>query len=199
MRILFLLLICFAAHTISQAQVKVRLHSIVGYNGHEEFARRAAAAFETVVNSPEFRDRVLAGTYLKTNGLTNEQLYDRIMAAHEVQGPGGADSVIDLRARTLRVDADESDWKDNCNRSTIGVDGSGTGVTAICPNKLKRWVEKDKVGELAGHYAHEYMHILGFDHINRRRGQRWRERTFVYKIGNLVAELVEKSTTLQAP
>ena len=176
--------------------VKVELHSIVGYGQNEDFAKKAAKALEKVLNSEEFKTKMLAMTFLRTNGLTNQQLYDLIMKAHEVQGNGGQDGVVDLRVRTLRIDSDESKWKDNCeigSRSgTIGIDGNGDGVTAICPQRLELWVKENNVAELAGHYAHEYMHILGFGHYKFLSTQNWREKTFVYKIGNLVSDLVTK-------
>ena len=53
------------------------------------------------------------------------------------------------------------------------------------------WVSQNNIAQMAGHYAHEYMHILGFGHYKRFLStQTWREKTFVYKIVNLVAELV---------
>lgn len=187
-----LLLLGWATVTYGQ-QVKVQLHSIVGYGQHEAFAKKAIVALEQVLNSEEFKQGVLTGSFIRTEGLSNQQLYDRIMGAHETQGPGGQDNVVDLRVRTLRVDGDESRWKDNCEGSTIGIDGNGDGVTAICPNKLEAWANQNRIDQLAGHYAHEYMHILGFSHYNRLRGQAWREKTFVYKIGNLVVRLVKAS------
>jgi hypothetical protein len=197
-----ILLFCISLSCLNQLsaqrkQIRVKIHSITGYGIHEAFAQKAAAALEKVLNSPGFETRMKADTYLKKQNLTNNQLFDRIMSAHEAQGPGGEDGVIDLRIRTLRVDTDESNWKNNCQGSTIGIDGKGDGVTAICPNVLSYWAERDSVSELAAHYAHEYMHTLGFDHVNWLRGQKWREKTFVYKIGNLVAELIEEDLKKQ--
>ncbi|WP_316846271.1 hypothetical protein [Pedobacter psychrodurus] len=191
MRSVFLTTLISLTTLLSYGQVKVVLHSVVGYGQNEAFARKAAAALEHVLNSDEFKRKVLDTTFIKTKGYTNQQLYDRIIKAHEVQGEGGQDGVVDLRARTLRVDGDESNWKNNCEGSTLGIDGTGDGVTAVCPNKLQTWVTQNELNELAGHYAHEYMHILGFDHRNMLRGQKWREKTFVYVIGNIVSDLVE--------
>lgn len=188
---LYAALFCFHQLSAQQKQIRVKIHSITAYGSYEAFAKKAAAALEKVLNSTEFETRMKADTYLKTKDLTNDQLFDTIMAAHETEGPGGEDGVIDLRIRTIRVDSDESNWKNNCEGSTIGIDGKGDGVTAICPNILAEWAANDTVSELAGHYAHEYMHTLGFDHSNWLRGQKWREKTFVYKIGNLVADLVK--------
>ncbi len=36
----------------------------------------------------------------------------------------------------MRIDSDESEWRKPCDDRTIGVDGAGTGITAICPQKL---------------------------------------------------------------
>jgi hypothetical protein len=194
---LILIFLTLANVAFGQTQhITVKLHTITGYGQNEEFARKAATALEEVLNSEEFKTRMLSMTYLRTNGLTNQQLYDLIMKAHEVQGEGGQDGVVDLRVRTLRIDGDESIWKDNCeigsHSGTIGIDGNGDGVTAICPQRLALWVSENNIAELAGHYAHEYMHILGFGHYKFLGTQSWREKTFVYKIGNLVSELVEK-------
>ncbi len=177
-------------------RVRVKLHIITGYGQNVEFAQKAAKALEQVLNSVEFRTRMFSMTYLRTNGLKNHELYDKIMSAHEEQGEGGEDDVVDLRVRTLRIDGNESKRKDNCeigSRSgTIGIDGNGDGVSAICPQRLALWASENNIAELAGHYVHEYMHILGFGHYKFLATQTWREKTFVYQIGNLISELVEK-------
>jgi len=191
------LFIAASLGSIAQTKkVTVELHSVVGYGTHEDFAKRAAIALDSVLNSEEFKNRMLALKFRKTNDMTNQQLYETIMKAHEVQGKGGNDGVVDLYARTLRIDGDESKWKDNCeigsHSGTIGIDGNGDGVTAICPQRLEIWVKENNVSDLAGHYAHEYMHILGFNH-SWMFTQKNREKTFVYMIGDFVAELVEKN------
>ena len=172
--------------------VLVQVHSITGYGEHEAFARSAAAAFERAINSPEFKKRVLNADFIHADGLTNLQVYERIMRAHEEDGDGGQDSVVDLRLRVLEVDGKDAKWKDNCEGNTIGVDGGSSGVAAICPNKLADWVKENSSGALAGHFMHEYMHILGFDHYNKLRGKAWREKTAVYKIGYIIRDLVNE-------
>ena len=143
MKYKFTFLTLFIAATINSIgqtkKVTVTLHSVVGYGTHEDFAKTATEALENVFNSEEFKTRMLAMKFRKTNGMTNQQLYETIMKAHEVQGKGGDDGVVDLSARTLRIDSDESKWKDNCeigsHSGTIGIDGNGDGVTAICPQR----------------------------------------------------------------
>lgn len=190
--LLSLTTICFAQNS----KVIVKLHSIEGYGEHEEFARKAAKLLEDVLNSKEFEDKVKDKNtkFTKTNGLTNAQLYDRIMLAREQDGNSGADSVVDLRVRTLDLEGADSGWKKYCYGNTIGVDGGGSGVLATCPNKLEAWAKAGKTSELAAHYAHEYIHQLGFNHYRSwwdfNNSQKW--ESFVYKIGNLVAELGAK-------
>lgn len=188
-----ILLLSFTSINYGQ-KITVKLHSIEGYGEHEAFARKAAALLEEVFNSAEFKARVLKGKFKKTNGLNNAQLYEKIMLAREKDGDGGADRVVDLRVRTLDLNGKDADWKTYCYGDTIGVDGGGGGVLATCPNKLEVWAKAGKTSELAGHYAHEYIHQLGFNHYRSwwdfTNSQKW--ESFVYKIGNLVAELGAK-------
>jgi len=189
-----LIVATFTAFSFGQEKkVKVTLHDVTGYGDDKSFAYKAAQLLEDVFNSEEFKNEVLNGKFNATNGLTNQQLYDKIMTAHEEDGPGGQNGVVDLRARTLLIDSDESDWKKPCEGKTIGVDGEGTGVTAICPQRLVEWSKEGDTAALAAHYAHEYMHILGFSHKKpwfSRSG--WTAKTFVYQIGNIVENLANK-------
>jgi len=196
-KLLTLLLILIVTYSFGQnKKVEVKLHSIEGYDEYEQFANRAIIELEKVINSDEFKKRVLAGEYIRTNDLNNQQLFDKIILAQEKQGPGGEDNVVDIRVRTLRINSDESKWKNKCKigsrAGTIGIDGNGDGVTAICPQRLEKWGQENNVASLAGHYAHEYMHILGFGHYKFLSRNKWRQKTFVYKIGKLVSELVRK-------
>ena len=89
LRPLFLFAIVMGCSIVSFSQpikVKVNLSVDPSYAGHDSLARRAAQAMEDVINSPEFKQRVLAGTYKKTNALSNSQLYDRIMLARANAG-----------------------------------------------------------------------------------------------------------------
>lgn len=182
--------------------IKVKLHSVTGYGKYEEFANRAVVELENVLNSNEFKERVKSGKFIRTNDLNNQQLLDTIIFAKEIQGPGGENYVVDLRARTLRIHSDESKWKNKCKigsrAGTIGIDGNGDGVTAICPQRLEKWGKENNIASLAGHYAHEYMHILGFSHYKFLSRDKWRQKTFVYQIGNIVNELITKRLNNQS-
>jgi hypothetical protein len=202
MKRFLLTLAFFTFMTLSFGQkkkIEVKLHFIEGYGANESLAKKASLALEKVLNSDEFEKRVLAGVFIRTNGLENQELFDLVMLAHEKQGIGGEDRVVDLRVRTLRTNSDESKWKNKCkigsSAGTIGLDGNGDGVTAICPQRLELWGKENNIADLAGHYAHEYMHILGFGHYKFLSRDKWRQKTFVYKIGKIVSELVAKEMT----
>lgn len=196
--ITFLILVASALNSSAQTKVLVKIHSIEGYPEKSlPLVEKARDALERVINSEEFRKEIMKSSFIRTNGRTNSELYDKIILAHEQYGPGGSDYVIDLRVRTLRINEDERKWKKKCepgSRSgTIGIDGNGDGITAICPQRLEKWTDEGDYASLAGHYAHEYMHILGFGHHRRLfNTDRWRQKTFVYKVGNIVNELAEK-------
>jgi hypothetical protein len=174
--------------------IKIHIQSITGYGQYESFARAAVASLEKVFNSLQFKDRVLNGSFLRTNGLSNQELYECIQKAHEVQGPGGEDNIVDLRLRVISLEIDGAQWMQNCEldsrAGTIGIDGKDDGVSALCPQRLELWATENRKADLAGHYAHEYMHIIGFDHhtILRKR----MSKTFVYQIGDIVSELIEQ-------
>lgn len=200
-RVLILFFTIFLNGLCYSQKISVKLHAIEGYGANAEFAQKAITALETVLNSAEFREGIKSMQAEKTRGYSPEKLYEVIMQAHEENVPKDAnatDGVVDLWVRTLDVNGKDAEWKKYCEKpsifgnQTIGIDGAGDGVMAICPSALDFWASKNDVASLAGHYAHEYMHVLGFDHARFMSSQAWREKTFVYKVGYLVRDLIKK-------
>ena len=107
------------------------------------------------------------------------------MRAHEADGPGGADKEIDLRLRTITAQQDGAYWMSACNRSTVGIDGSGSGVAAVCSNWLTEAAKGSHYSWMAAHLIHEYMHILNFTH------PRHKPESVPYKIHQIVEKLAE--------
>ena len=186
LRLLFSFLVIHAFAS-GQNIVDVRIHSMTGYDGYENFAESAAEKLEAVLNSEKFEQAVLSGNFKNTRGYSNQQILSLIIKAHETQGDGGEDNVVDLRVRTID-ETDDKKWLRNCepgsSAGTVGIDGKGDGVTAICPQVLKAWSDTNDTAALAAHYAHEYMHILGFSHS-------WfqKRKSLVYRIGEIVEEI----------
>ncbi|WP_316814480.1 hypothetical protein [Pedobacter nyackensis] len=169
--------------------IKVKIHSIKGYNQFEPFAAKAASLLDSVLNSEEFKTEILDGKFTKKNGLSNEQVYNSIIQSHELQGAGGEDGIVDLRLRTINKDEDHEVWLKRCelnsSAGTIGIDGLGDGIFAICPQRLELWAMSDDTAALAAHFAHEYMHLLGYSHNGL-----FKSRTLVYKVGDIVEAIL---------
>jgi len=186
--ITILLCVC-SIYSYGQGSISVKLHSIKGYESYGDFAAKAINKLEETINSDKFKQFVKDGKFTKTNGMSNDEILKTIIKAHELQGEGGKDNVIDLRLRTITLETDGKKWMKNCQldswAGTIGIDGSGDGIAAICPQRLMFWSEKNDLGSLAGHYMHEYMHILGFSHHGL-----YKSKSAVYKIGYLVRDLI---------
>jgi hypothetical protein len=190
-----LMVLSFAGIAITHAQtlVTVKIDSIVGYGEHEAFARGTAVKLEELLNSPQFKAAVVAEKYTWNKNLEPIDIYNIIMRAHETDGPGGVDSVIDLRLRTITFEHDGQKWMTNCepgSRSgTIGIDGGNSGIAAICPQWLKIWEDKKDTASLAAHFMHEYIHVLGFSH--QKWGSKRQHKTVPYKIQGIIEQLMK--------
>jgi hypothetical protein len=170
------------------SKVSVVIHGeMQDYGGNEEFGREAAKILERVINSDEFHRLVATNTYLNDKGLTSEQIYALIQKAHEADGPGGSDGVLDLRLRTITLAKDGPDWIAACFKTTVGKDGGDTGIAATCSNWIDARKREGNYSYLAGHYLHEYMHILGFDHFKLSEADKY--KSVPYKIGYFVRDL----------
>lgn len=185
-----------------EKDVKVQIQFVKeGYNNHKEFAKKASQYLEKAINSDQFEKKVKNGFYSEDNNLSPDDIYYLILDAYEKQCPErkldksiicpkGEKGIVNLRVRTVD-NTDRKKWQRRCKKkfkpgSTIGIDGTGDGVTAICAKRLKAWDEANRYDKLAGHYMHEYMHILGFSHFKKK------STSVVYQIGNIVRDIVEE-------
>jgi hypothetical protein len=179
--------------------VRVTLDSYDGFTDDfdVEKARRAVITIQSVLNSQEFRCRVLSfdarwgfdtpqnavncvadrkrqsndgnhvGFYWGDRGspdaatdygtpITNAEVYTRIVAAqepeHRGEQPGLAHLATGMRSSFLRGSLGDTE----------------NGVTTTNSN----WVQSATLQELAGHWTHEYMHVLSFTHARARSAER---------------------------
>ncbi len=145
----------------------------------EKKMKDALARLEIVINSVEFRERVLAHefngqlSFNDNDGMTNEEIYEKLMTGHEDLLPVN-DQEIDLDM-TLYYS----------NNSTVGY---------TYPDTIKIWVN-DKffsgysLGQVAANAVHEWTHKVGFTHSFRNNASR--PYSVPYAIGSIVREMVD--------
>ena len=140
----------------------------------------ARALLERILNSEEFKLRVInhtykgAKTYVDNGGLSNELIYAKIMTGAEVLKPDTDYTMnIDITIYT-------SSW---WSRSTIGY---------TYPDTMRTWINRRHYSyftplDVCGNILHEYLHKLGFGHaFNNTSTRRY---SVPYAIGYLIDEL----------
>lgn len=166
--------------------LKIQLHSLTGGTEKQKTEFRAGLAIlEKVVNSQEFKDRILNFSYtfngqiingFKLNkGMTNQQIYILFMSGWDKHNKA-YDNDIDI-STTIYYNR----WT-----STVGY---------TYPNTFKTWIntkfwsvfEKERRAGIAGNQGHEYCHNLDFDHAFKDNPTR--KFTVPYAIGSIIYEL----------
>jgi hypothetical protein len=145
----------------------------------EEKMREALERLEIVVNSIEFKERVInhifngENTFNDNDGLTNEEIYEKLMSGKEDLLPS-VDSEMDLDMTLY--------YKNN---STVGY---------TYPDTLKIWVNKKffagyTYGQVAANALHEWSHKVGFTHSFNNNASR--PYSVPYAIGTIAREMVD--------
>lgn len=146
---------------------------------------KSRAVLEKVVNSEEFKQRVIhfkyqgEETYVQNNGLTNLQIYNKIMAgAEEYPAQTIANSSMDLS-----VELYTSGWS---GRNVVGYTNQGTST--IFMNTY--FYNYATPSETAGNMIHEWLHKMGFDHDYNSTSRR--PSSVPYAIGYIAEEMAAK-------
>lgn len=154
----------------------------------EEKILKAADIIKKVIITDEFKDGVLNHTYkgqktfADNNGLSNEQIYQKIIEGSEELRPG-IDNKMDLE---LQVYFEET--------RTVGY--TRPSVFRIWMNS--KYLNKNGPAEVTTNMMHEWLHKLGFKHDIKHSNRRM--HTVPYAIGYLMEELAKKyysTSTLQ--
>ena len=141
--------------------------------------QEALKRLKLVINSTDFKERVLNHTYngektfVENNGLSNEEIYEKIMQGAEDLLPE-VDEEMDLDI-TLYYKY----------TSTVGY---------TYPNTTRIWVNSRffngySYAQVAANAAHEWTHKLGFGHSFYNNASR--PYTVPYGIGSIISELIE--------
>ncbi len=165
--------------------LKVKLDASSGFDAKEKSKLLSAIALlEKVVNSEEFRARVLNYTYngnktfVDNNGMSNELIYNLIMSGKEVLKP------TEDHELNINITIYSSFW----NRNVIGY---------TYPNTLQTWINRRYYknytpADICANIAHEYLHKASFNHSFAWTPSR--EFSVPYAIGYIVGELARRNT-----
>lgn len=150
----------------------IKEHALIGFSpeGMEKH-RIAQRMLETVVNSWEFRQELLAASLTSTRGMSNSMIYNLIINGNEIISP-----IIDFEA----------------DISVHAYRKSGRVVGYTYPDTDKTWLnlnffDKFNYAQVANNLFHEWLHKLGFDHRSAS------EKTSIpYAAGKIVETLAKK-------
>lgn len=131
-------------------------------NGTAERKQKAidgAFLLEHIINSDEFKNKVIG--FCQKNGkkqfsftsLSNEEVYKKIMEGSEILSPSA-----------------DFDWyieiKFYLKRLTKVMGYTNPRISYI--NCNTKFFDSIPVNSVSGHFAHEYMHKIGFDHKDEK-------------------------------
>lgn len=134
----------------------------------------ALGYFRLVINSVVFRDLVISHEpFIGTRGLNNRDVYQTIMSGREMGTP--VDNSADLDLTLI------SQFSDNAIGYTMGR------RIFTFRNKFNEL----STGNLAGHYAHEYCHTLGF---SDPADMNLSNKNVPYEIGRIIGRLASDNS-----
>lgn len=142
-----------------------------------EKIQAAAILIEKILATEDFRSRVLGHkfngvkTFANNNGLTNRQVYDRILI--------GAETLFPVKNNALDVEV-ELIYE---NSNTIGY---------TYPNSTRIWMNLKYFNnytprEIAANLMHEWLHKLGFNHATSPTTER--PYSVPYAVGYMIRSL----------
>jgi hypothetical protein len=141
---------------------------------------KAIEKIKIVINSTEFKDRVLAHTYkgevtfVQNDGLTNLEVYEKIMT--------GAESLNLVRDQEMDIDVTMY-YKNN---STVGYTYPSTPRTWVNSKFFNKYTHS----QVAKNVVHEWTHKVGFGHDFKRTSRR--PYSVPYAVGSIIEDLINE-------
>lgn len=147
----------------------------------EQKVRKAIQIIKKVIASKEFKERILnyehkgKKGFVDSDGLTNAEVYNRIMEGAEQMGNTTKNNSMDVELELYHQ-----------KTNTIGY---------TYPNTVRIWMNKKYFSKytpvkVADNLMHEWMHKLGFTHSVHYSEER--DHSVPYAVGYLIEELAEK-------
>lgn len=151
----------------------------------KEKVNRAAEILETVINSQEFKQRVINFTYKgekrfhQNKGLSNQEIYDNLMTGEEILMPRS----------TGIMNFDLSLYRSKNPWSKVKGYTTGDSMKIYMNKKFFRrasWTSND----VAANMAHEWVHKMGYSHDYRNNPDR--PYSVPYAIGYIVGDIARE-------
>ena len=154
-----------------------------GFNQEQEQKIfKAIKLIKKVVLSPEFKEAVISKsfnnefTYKDNAGLTNEEIYQKIIEGRELVGRNTeANGIMDLELVLYRDD----------NSNTIGY--TYPKISHVYINE--KFLNKFEPYQVANNLFHEWLHKIGFDHSVEKTPER--EHSVPYALGYIVKDIAK--------
>ncbi len=144
----------FAQDNLENFDVRTTL---VGFTSRQEKKLHTASRLiRKIVRSPEFKERILAHTwkgkkaFADNNGLSNEQIYQKIMEGAEKISNLGANNTMDLEIELYT------------DKESITIGYTYPSIVRIYMNR--KYYNKFRPYQVADNMMHEWVHKLGFNH-----------------------------------
>ena len=153
-----------------------------------EKAQAAARVLEAVLNSTEFSRQLADRRDLQsTEGFSSSEILQIMRSGKTLSSLRARDDVINKTiALALSIAPTTAEYA-----SFDGFTDLGTGIIYT----RKEWFDAQSICRLAGLFAHEYMHVVGFSHATFYHP--WLRRSVPYAVGNMVTELAKKNAEAQ--
>jgi len=168
---------CTQAHALESAENFDVRTTLIGFtSGQEKKINSASKLIRKIVRSDRFRERVLnhqwngKKRFADNGGLTNEQIYQKIIDGSERQTRLGKNNTMDLEIE-LYTDHDSI---------TIGY--TYPSIVRIYMNR--KYFNKFRPYQVADNMMHEWLHKLGFTHAVKNTPER--PFTVPYAVGYIV-------------
>ena len=180
---LFLVLLfisCTAAHAQDLKDTFSVRTTLIGFTGRQESkVASASRLIRKIVRSAEFKKAVVhhtwngKKTFSDNNGLTNEQIYKKILEGSERQLNLGKNNTMDLEIE-LYTDNDSI---------TIGY--TYPSIVRIYMNR--KYFNKFRPYQVADNMMHEWLHKIGFNHAVKNTPER--PYSVPYAVGYIVKRI----------
>ncbi|MDW3196385.1 MAG: hypothetical protein R8G66_28685 [Cytophagales bacterium] len=170
-------------------QLSYQIHDFELAEGHRTHVEESLDLLIKTIQSKTFKEKVLAGNYTeayvymgrKRKNFTNQEILDYILHAAEKSGARKFSKVNQPKVMDFRLYP-----ASDCEQPTIAFANSENGRIMICDRfNLDANVKYGYHAETARVLFHEYMHLLGFNHLKKAK-----HKTAIHQIPYFFVEAI---------